>query len=98
MSFIKVTAEDLQAVSTQLSSTASQIASENAAALNLVNGLVGEGWEGAASAQFEALFNQWKSSADGLLSSLDGISRLLSQAGTAYADTEQSIKQSMTSH
>jgi WXG100 family type VII secretion target len=96
LSFIKVTAEELHQVASQLSSTASQVASENAQALGLVNALVGQGWEGAASGQFDALFTQWKTSADKLIESLTGISTLLNNAGTAYADTEASIARSMS--
>jgi WXG100 family type VII secretion target len=96
VSFIKVTAEELQSVSTQLNGAASEIGGQNATALNMVNGLVGQGWEGAASSQFDSLFTTWKTSADNLLRSLEGISQLLSQAGVAYSETEQSIKQSMT--
>lgn len=94
--YLKVTAEELQQVSGQLSATASSISAENIRALGLVNGLVGQGWEGAASAQFDALFNQWKTSADSLLESLNGISTLLQGAGTAYSDTEASVAKSMS--
>jgi WXG100 family type VII secretion target len=96
LTYIKVTAEQLQQVSGQLNSTASNISSENAAALSLVNGLVGEGWQGAASTQFDALFTQWKTSADQLLQSLQGISTLLSTAATQYADTEASLQHMMS--
>ncbi len=96
MSFIKVTAEELHQVAAQLNSTAGSITGENARALGLVNGLVGQGWEGAASAQFDALFTQWKTSADKLIESLTGIGTLLNNAGTAYSDTEASITRSMS--
>ncbi len=96
MSFIKVTAEELHQVASQLTATAGNVTSENASAMGLVNGLVGQGWEGAASAQFDALFTQWKTSADKLIESLNGISTLLNNAGTAYADTEANIARSMS--
>jgi WXG100 family type VII secretion target len=95
MSYLKVTAEELHQVSSQLTSTASNITAENVQALGLVNGLVGQGWEGAASGQFDALFTQWKTSADKLIESLTGISQLLQGAGTAYAETEESVARSM---
>ena len=95
MSYLKVTAEELQQVSGQLNATAGSITAENAQALGLVNGLVGHGWEGAASGQFQALFTQWKTSADQLIQSLEGISQLLSGAGAAYAETEASVAKSM---
>lgn len=95
MSYLRVTAEELHQVAGQLTATAGNITSENARALGLVNGLVGQGWEGAASGQFEVLFNQWKTSADTLIESLTGISQLLQGAGTAYAETEESVARSM---
>lgn len=96
MAVIRVTAEELQTISGQLNTTATNISSENQAALAKVQGLVGQGWEGAASEQFNQLFTQWKSSADQIQQSLDGISKLLSKAGTAYTETEQQIKRSLT--
>jgi WXG100 family type VII secretion target len=95
MSYLKVTADELHSVASQLTATAANVAAENTQALGRVNGLVGQGWEGAASGQFEVLFNQWKTSADQLMESLNGISQLLSGAGTAYAETEAGVARSM---
>jgi uncharacterized protein YukE len=50
VSLIKVTAEELEQVSGQLGASAAAINDENSKALGMVNGLVGAGWEGAASA------------------------------------------------
>lgn len=97
MSYIKVTAEELGTISGTLKTAAGNIASENARALAQVQGLVGAGWEGAASEQFNSLFTQWKTSADSIQQALDGISTLLSGAGQQYADAEERIRQSMTS-
>lgn len=94
MSFIKVTAEELSQLSTQLSSTASSIQSESDTARNHVQGLVGAGWDGAASGQFAALFEQWNQSSAQLIEALTGISRLLAQAGTTYAETEAQVTRS----
>jgi WXG100 family type VII secretion target len=95
MGFLQVTAEELNTTSSQLNTIAGQISAENAQALGLVNGLVGQGWQGAASGQFDVLFSNWKSSAQQLLESLEGISTLLSQAGAAYAETEATVTRSM---
>jgi WXG100 family type VII secretion target len=96
MSYIKVTAEELHSVSGQLNSAATTINDTNIHAMGQVNNLVGAGWEGAASAQFEALFNSWKQGADQVQQALAGISNLLSGAGSAYADTEERIRQQMS--
>jgi len=96
VSYIKVTAEELGTIASTLKTAAGNIQAENTRALTQVNNLVGSGWEGAASQQFNALFNQWKTSADSIQQALDGISTLLSNAGQQYADAEERIKQSMT--
>ena len=96
MPYIKVTAEDLHTVSSQLTTAAQTINETNISAMSQVNNLVGAGWEGAASAQFEALFTSWKQGADQVQQALHGIGSLLSGAGTAYAQTEDQIRQQMS--
>jgi WXG100 family type VII secretion target len=96
MPYIKVTAEELHNVSTQLNVAATNINDANTSAMGQVNGLVGAGWEGAASAQFEELFASWKAGAVQVQQALAGISQLLSSAGTTYANTEEQIRQSMS--
>ncbi len=94
MSFIKVTAEELNQLSSQLSATASSIQGESDGARGQVQGIVGAGWEGAASGQFSALFEQWNQSSAQLIEALTGISQLLGQAGNTYAETEASVARS----
>jgi WXG100 family type VII secretion target len=96
MSYLKVTAGELLNVSGQLGTAAGNIAEENGRAMTQVTGLVGAGWEGAASEQFNALFTQWKTGADQVQEALHGISQLLSNAGNAYQRTEDHVKSSMT--
>ena len=96
MSLIKVTAEELAQVSGQLGTSATLINDENSKAVGQVNGLVGAGWEGAASTQFHTLFTQWKTGADQVQQALHGISQLLNKAGVAYSQTEDQIRQSMS--
>src|SRR5690349_472384 len=55
MSYIKVTAEELQNISGSLKTASDNIQAENARAMSQVTGLVGQGWEGAASDQFNQL-------------------------------------------
>lgn len=95
MSLIKVTAEELEQVSGQLGASAAAINDENSKALGMVNGLVGAGWEGAASSQFHTLFTEWKTGADQVQHALHGISTLLNKAGAAYASTEDQIRSAM---
>ena len=53
-------------------------------------------WEGAASGGFQQMWNEWETAAKNLKMALDGISRLLTQAGTTYQDAEDAIKRSMS--
>src|SRR4051794_34355011 len=95
MSLIKVTAEELQSTSSQLDRAAQQIQSINSGAMGQVNNLVGAGWEGAASGQFSALFQEWTKGAQQVQEALAGISQLLNSAGQAYQQTEDQIARSM---
>jgi WXG100 family type VII secretion target len=96
VSYIKVTAEELHSVSGQLNTAAQNINDANTSAMGQVNGLVGAGWEGAASTQFEQLFASWKAGATQVQEALAGISQLLNNAATTYTQTEEQIRQSMS--
>lgn len=95
MALIKVTSEDLATVATQLSSGSEEIDGQLITMRGLVQSLVESDWQGGASSAFDALYHQWNTSAANLREALDGISRLVSNAATAYANTEQQIQQSM---
>ena len=95
MSLIKVTAEDLHSLSGQVSTGSTQIQDQLSRMQNEVLGVVGGDWQGAASGQFNSLWDEWQRSAAGLKDALDGISRLLNNAGTQYQSTEDAIRSSM---
>jgi WXG100 family type VII secretion target len=95
MSLIKVTAEDLHSLSGQVSTGSTQIQDQLARMQNEVLNVVGGDWQGAASGQFNTLWDEWQRSAAGLKDALDGISRLLNNAGTQYQSTEDAIRSSM---
>jgi WXG100 family type VII secretion target len=97
MALIKVTSEDLATVSAQLNSGSEEIDSQLARMRGLVQSLVASDWQGAASSAFDSLYQQWNTSAANLREALDGISRLVANAATAYTNTEQQIQQSMHS-
>jgi WXG100 family type VII secretion target len=92
---IKVTSEDLAGTAAQLSRGSQEIDAQLASMRNLVQSLVASDWQGAASSAFDGLYQQWNTSAASLREALDGISRLVANAATAYANTEQQIQQSM---
>ena len=93
MSLIKVTAEELHSLSSNVATGSNSIQDQLARMQGEVLGVVGGEWQGAASGQFHAL---WQRSAAGLKDALDGISRLLANAGTQYQQTEDAIRSSMS--
>ncbi len=95
MGLIKVTAEDLHSLSGQVSTGSTQIQDQLSRMQNEVLNVVGGDWQGAASGQFNSLWDEWQRSAAGLKDALDGISRLLNNAGTQYQSTEDAIRSSM---
>ena len=97
MALIKVTSEDLSSASSQLTSGSQEIDAQLGTMHGLVQDLVDSDWQGAASSSFESLYHEWNTSAANLREALDGIARLLSNAATAYAHTEEQIQQSMHS-
>ena len=87
---IRVTPQQLQELSTRVNVGSGQIEGELrglAAAL----GPLGSDWAGVAQARFVALWEEWQRSAEALHVALTGISTLLGQAGTAYAEAEDQI-------
>jgi WXG100 family type VII secretion target len=97
MALIKVTSEDLANASAQLSSGSQEIDTQLGSMQSLVQGLVASDWQGAASSSFETLYQEWNTSAANLRQALEGISKLLANAASAYASTEQQIQSSMHS-
>jgi WXG100 family type VII secretion target len=87
---IKVTPEQLHQVSSQLVRGASDINGINTQLESTVSPLASE-WVGLAQARFQELWAQWQHSARELNEALNGISQLMGQASTNYADAEQAI-------
>jgi WXG100 family type VII secretion target len=90
MSGIRVTPEQLQAMSGRVSSGAASIDGE-LRTLAGVLGPLGSDWAGVAQQRFEGLWVEWQRSARGLHDALTGISQVLRQAGQHYAEAEQAI-------
>ena len=87
---IRVTPEQLQSIAGQLNSGASNIESINSQLQSQVAPL-GSDWAGVAQARFHELWAEWQRSSRGIQEALHGISQLMTQASTNYADTEQAI-------
>ncbi len=94
MAGIKVTPEQLQTLSGNVSRGSADIDATLASLRSQIAPLVGGDWAGQASAQFNALWEQWQTNARGLNEALQGIAALLGQAGASYAQAEQQIASS----
>lgn len=88
---MKVTVEELQELSDQLSATAAELGQASQGAMQQVNALVNDGWTGAASSRFAELYAQWKQSSDDLTAALDGISAQLTLAASVHEAAEAAI-------
>ena len=91
MSGIKVTPEQLQTLSGNVTRGSGDIDATLGALRAQIAPLVGGDWAGQASMQFTTLWEQWQSNAKGLNEALLGIAALLGHAGTSYAQAEQQI-------
>ena len=90
MTGIRVTPDQLHQISAQLLAGTSSIDGTLGQLAGQVAPL-GSDWAGVAQARFEALWAQWQRDARGLNQALQGIAQLMTQAGSAYESTEQSI-------
>jgi WXG100 family type VII secretion target len=95
MAGIRVTPEQLASMSGRVSSGAAHIEGELSGLAGSLAPLGGD-WAGVAQQRFEVLWAEWQRSARGLHDALTGISMLLNQAGTHYAEAEQAIAGSFT--
>ena len=86
-----VTPGQLQAIAARLAAEADGLKERDATLRTLVAPLRTE-WQGAASASFESLWDQWARSTDLMHDALDGIGRLLSSTGTSYAETDDGVR------
>ena len=88
---LRVSPEQLHMLSGAVGRTATDVRGSHHALRSQLTPLFGADWSGAASSQFHVLYDDFDKHARGLVLALEGIGRLLSQAGTAYADVEQQI-------
>jgi WXG100 family type VII secretion target len=90
MSGIRVTPEQLAGLSSRVNSSSSSIEGE-LRSLGSSLAPLGSDWAGVAQERFQALWAEWQKSAEGLHQALSGISQLLGQASTSYAEAERQI-------
>jgi len=90
----KVTPEQLQSLSGQVTKTASDVHGMHTALGGQLQPLNGGEWAGAASAAFNDLYAKFNQNAKGLTEALEGIGKLMNAAGQSYASAEQQIMNS----
>jgi WXG100 family type VII secretion target len=90
VSGIRVTPEQLAGLSSRVSSGSASIEGELRSLTGSLAPL-GSDWAGVAQQRFQALWAEWQKSAEGLREALGGISQLLGQASTSYAEAERQI-------
>lgn len=91
MSSLKVTPAQVEALGGTTHRAASQVRSEHQHLRAHLSPLFGADWSGTAAGQFAVLYDDFDRHAKGLCDALDGIGRLLVNAGSSYAATEQQI-------
>jgi WXG100 family type VII secretion target len=96
VSGIRVTPEQLAGLSSRVSSGSASIEGELRSLTGSLAPL-GSDWAGVAQQRFQALWAEWQKSAEGLREALGGISQLLGQASTSYAEAERQIAASFGS-
>jgi len=94
MAGFKVTPQQLSTLGVSCGRTATDVRGQHSSLRGQLSPLFGAEWSGSAAAQFTELYDQFNSNAQGLSEALEGIGRLLGQAGQSYASVEQQITSS----
>lgn len=91
MSALRVTPDQLSAMSATVARSSAAVRAEHQNLRSGLGPLFGSEWSGVASTQFTALYEDFDRHARGMSDALDGIGRLLANAGIRYAEVEQAI-------
>jgi len=95
MSLIKVTAEDLQTLSSNVTAGSQSIQDQMSRLQSEVSSVIGGDWMGTASGAFSVKYEEWNRGALMIKDALDGIAQLLAHASVQYQTTEDAIRASM---
>lgn len=88
---LAVTWQELSSAANKLNGGKGEITSKLAELKAAVDNLGGS-WQGGASGAYANLYSNWNTGAKQLFDSLEGIAKMLSQAATAYEQTENQLK------
>jgi WXG100 family type VII secretion target len=87
----QVTYEDLETLSSQLSTQMTNLQQVIASAQKYVDAVAGVSWKSEAQANFSQLHAGWQSSAKQIMQSGNGMASFLKTAAQAYRDTDQGL-------
>lgn len=93
---LKVTPETLHSNAATVNARAGDVSGIQKGLNSQLGGLVGGEWAGKSAAQFDALWQKYNKGAEDMIEALRGISTLLNNAGTAYAEAEAAITKTFT--
>ena len=91
MTAFRVTPDQLEAMGATVGHVSGDVRAQHEHLRARLGPLFGADWAGAASAQFNALYDQFDLHARGMSDALDGIGRLLARAGVTYAEAEAQV-------
>lgn len=94
MNGFKVTPQQLGSLGASCNRTATDVRGQHVTLRGQLSPLFGTDWSGSAAVQFAELYDQFNANAQGMSEALEGIGRLLGQAGQSYASVEQQIASS----
>jgi WXG100 family type VII secretion target len=96
VSGFEVTAVELQVCGMRLAQLGGEVRNRLEQIGQEVDGLLGSGWRGRASAGFGDGWRQWRSGADEVIDGLSRMAELLSAAGRDYDGAEQQATATVT--
>ncbi len=91
MTQIRVTPEELEALSSKISSNGNAVSEQINTATAAVQNLVNQGWAGAASSQFDAIWREWAKGAQQIQEAMMNMSTYLGKAAGAYRDVDNQL-------
>ncbi|KQQ26840.1 WXG100 family type VII secretion target [Frondihabitans sp. Leaf304] len=91
MAEFRVSSEAVEAASADVAEHLVEFEGRVAACQSLVSGLIGADWAGGAADAFASDWTEWLQGAATVQDALAGISRLLAESASTYADTETHV-------
>lgn len=95
MAQIRVTPEELEALSSKINGNGNVVSEQINTATAAVQNLVNQGWDGAASAQFDAIWREWATGARQIQEAMMNMSVYLGKAASTYRDVDTQLAQGL---